>query len=311
MKKIFNFIILLTFLACGEKDEIIEFNSLNSEIPVSLHELDYNLVNFYNQFSNQKAKSKNLIENEKLLDPIILNTKKIMARLGLKEIDLINASLSNQDIKFFYSIIGANFAKNHLLYNNTLLLTKKNNSKSRKGGDLLNCLGEAVGINALITLGDAAYTLYAGEITAGFAVDAAAAAAFRKAALKAATGIIGRFATGLGAVYATYKFVDCMLSSTGITIPIYTETNLTCNDLVYLSSNYYYRDNYHLLKTDIDYISDNSFDIDPSKLYNIYFIVSSTNEYGLIDNCGTVMKTVDRVWGSELDGYTIKPFFKL
>ena len=79
-----------------------------------------------------------------------------------------------------------------------------------KRGDVGHCLMEATGLNALIALGDAAYALYGGEVAAGWAVDAAAATALRKAALEAATNIIKRAAAGFGAIIMITEFTICM-----------------------------------------------------------------------------------------------------
>jgi hypothetical protein len=78
-------------------------------------------------------------------------------------------------------------------------------------GDFGDCLMEATGLNALIAVGDAAYALYGGEVTAGMAADAAAAAAFRKAAFSAAKKIILRTAGGFGAIVMIAQFTNCML----------------------------------------------------------------------------------------------------
>lgn len=86
-------------------------------------------------------------------------------------------------------------------------------SKTMQKGDFGYCLKEATGVNALVTLGNTAYTLYTGEVAASMAVDAVAAAAFRKAALKAATKVIAGFATGFGAVVMVIDFVTCMSKS--------------------------------------------------------------------------------------------------
>lgn len=142
---------------------------------------------------------------------VVQNSKIIFDHLGIEEQELINISneingeIGTDDIyvAFGLALISSHNSSNSNTANKTILM---------KSGDFGDCLMEATGLNALVALGDAAYALYGGEVAAGWAVDAAAATAFRKAAFSAAKKIILRSAGGFGAVIMLGQFTNCMLS---------------------------------------------------------------------------------------------------
>ena len=137
------------------------------------------------------------------LKPIAEDTKTIFKDIGFVEEDLkeITGGEINDDV---YAIFGILLSYKHSESSNL----SKTNLKNE--GDLWYCAAEAFGINAAATLVNSLHALYLGEVAAGWAVDAAAAAAFRSAAMKAAGKILTRLGGGFGAVLMVYEFADCM-----------------------------------------------------------------------------------------------------
>lgn len=164
--------------------------------------LNESFISYNNYFNKLKITSVDKKEEEKLVNSIVYNSKTIFNQLGIEEKDIVNLSEGNSDD--VYVAFGIALVYSYKNQNNL-------DSKTMKGGEVGDCLMKATGLNALVALGDAAATLYAGEVTASMAVDAAAAAAFKKAALQAAKKIILRAAGGFGAVIMVVEFTTCMM----------------------------------------------------------------------------------------------------
>lgn len=145
---------------------------------------------------------------------MVENSKNIFDYLGIEEEELKNISNENGDninTDDIYVAFGLALIFSYYKVDNSKTANKGLNIQTMQKGDVGNCLMEATGLNALVALGDAAYALYGGEVTAGMAVDAAAATAFRKAAFSAAKKIILRSAGGFGAIVMIAQFTNCML----------------------------------------------------------------------------------------------------
>ncbi|MBS9774471.1 MAG: hypothetical protein KGV59_04860 [Tenacibaculum sp.] len=145
----------------------------------------------------QLLKSQELHKNEKqLITTFIDNSKEILADLSIKEQEIIDISKDYSDD--FYFIFGV------------ALTYEYNKNLSGENNILTDCLFEASGVTAIFALAESAYTLYGGEVAAGWAVDAAAAKAFRKAALKSVKKIFSKAFPGLGVAAMSYDFYICL-----------------------------------------------------------------------------------------------------
>lgn len=197
----------LSFTSC-EKEEIINENDLSF---LSKEERIQNLNNLSSNFATYNSRVKmnsnlsksNNSENQILLNDIILQSKSILSNLGLNENDL--SEIPKEELEKFYVTFGAAMVTKH---NSTL---NSANAKSYAAkGDAWGCFKSAVGVDAIATLVEAGYELYAGETAAGWAVDSAAAAAFRKAGVQAAKKVITRWAGFFGAAVVVGEFLWCM-----------------------------------------------------------------------------------------------------
>lgn len=87
---------------------------------------------------------------------------------------------------------------------------EENASNGYARGSFGSCLMDVVGITALVDVAFALGKLYGGEVSAGMAVDAAAASAFRKSAIKAAKKVITKLAGPIGAAIMIGELLYCM-----------------------------------------------------------------------------------------------------
>ena len=226
LKLIFvSFIISLCFTSC-EKEEVIETNELGvNELDLrerrdNINKLNESIIEYSNFSKREKKNSKKGTLNSKsyqreeqeLVNSVVKNSKIIFDDLGVEESELKLISSQNSDTADtddVYVAFGLALASSHNFQSSDV---NNGGSLTVNGGSIGGCLMEATGVNSLIALGDAAYTLYGGEVAAGHAVDSAAAAKFRRAALKAATKIIKRAAGGFGAIVMIADFTRCMAS---------------------------------------------------------------------------------------------------
>lgn len=205
-------VISLSFTSC-EKEETIETVELSLEERMNnIYKLNESVLKYDNLSKKKKLNSKSYQkEEQEIINSVVENSKVIFDHLGIKEQELLEVTNENNEVvntgeiyvAFGLALISSHNSKN----SNT---SSKTNFMKR--GDVGDCLMEATGLNALVALGDAAYALYGGEVAAGWAVDAAAAAAFRKAAFTAAKKIILRSAGGFGAIVMVAQFTNCMLN---------------------------------------------------------------------------------------------------
>lgn len=137
-------------------------------------------------------------ENVSIMANIGSQTRTILNNLSLSENYLIDSlDVESEDLETFYIAYGIALGNMH--------------SEPSIQGEILPCLGQALGIDAFAALLEAGYHLYAGEVAAGWAVDSAAAAAFRRAGIRAARAAITRFAGGfIGAAIILGQFAYCM-----------------------------------------------------------------------------------------------------
>ena len=200
------FFVSLSFFNCQNED-LNEIESLSLEERVAnLNDLSNDVMIFFKEY-NKKEKNKSKFsknETNKLLNPIINKTRKILAHLGLTKSDL--EKVSGENVNSVYAVFGIALVAKH----KSNLNTKETNLFSREKG-AWECLKEALGVDAIAAFAESAYALYGGEVAAGWAVDGAAAAAFRSAGLSAAKSAIKRFAGGLGAIIVIAEFTICML----------------------------------------------------------------------------------------------------
>ncbi len=297
------FVICFTFFFISCKEESVQISQSYAERINNLDELSASFAKLTANYSKHKKRLSDLnsiqtksntqsLNSNIEIKSFVNKSKRIYEFLGVKEREIKDVAKEYTDD--VYLILGISLVYKH---NSDNILKTKGNV-----GNIKDCLMEAVGLDVLVSLGDMAYTLYKGEVAAGMAVDAVAAAAFKKAALKAAKKIALRALGGLGAVVAIVKFTDCITTDDTCTItePYYRETNLTCDDLVRATNklkdnNFRNIEFYHLLKTDINYTSDNSYTINPSKNYQIYFI-----DFKDTGECGTIFKSIETISGSEI-----------
>lgn len=201
-------VLSLTFTSC-EKEEIINENDLSF---LSKEERIQNLNNLSSNFATYNSRVKvnsnlsksNNSENQILLNDIILQSKSILSNLGLNENDL--SEIPKEELEKFYVTFGAAMVTKH----NSTLNSANAKSYAAKKGDTWDCFKSAVGVDAIATLVEAGYELYAGETAAGWAVDSAAATAFRKAGVEAAKKVITRWAGFFGAAVVVGEFLWCM-----------------------------------------------------------------------------------------------------
>lgn len=202
----------LCFTSC-EKEEFTETIELSFEERMNnIYKLNESVVK-YGNFSKKKKSNSKLYQKEKqeIISSVVENSKVIFDHLGIKEQELLEiTSESNEEVNTddIYVAFGLALISSHNSQNSNT--SSKTNFMEK--GDFGDCLMEATGLNALVALGDAAYALYGGEVAAGWAVDAAAATAFRKAAFTAAKKIILRSAGGFGAIVMLAQFTNCMLN---------------------------------------------------------------------------------------------------
>ncbi len=138
-----------------------------------------------------------------MLTPVIEQSKEIFHHLGVSKKNL-NLNDEEEDLVFaaFGIAMVIEYEKRY----------KADNEQIMAKGGFGECLADVLGFTALATLAKAGLELYAGEVAAGYAVDAAAAKAFRKAALQAAGKIISRFAGPIGAAIMVGEFAFCLAS---------------------------------------------------------------------------------------------------
>ncbi len=194
----------LAFINCSEENSIEENTYLSYEERINKLNILNSKVDLFISQLNEKEKNKTQAKTQSdFLKPIAEDTKTIFKDIGFDEEDLkeITGGEINDDV---YAIFGILLSYKHSESSNS----SKTNLK--KGGDVWYCATEAFGINAATTLVNSLYALYGGEVAAGFAVDAAAAAAFRSAAMKAAGKILTRLGGGFGAVLMAIEFAECM-----------------------------------------------------------------------------------------------------
>ena len=203
------FIVGFSIISCEKQEEIISENDLSfltkEERIQNLNNLSTNFATYNNRVKkeNSNLSKSNNSENQILLNDIILQSKSILGNLGLNENDL--SEIPEEELEKFYVTFGAAIVTKH---NSTISST---NSKSYAAkGDAWGCFKSAVGVDAIATLVEAGYELYAGETAAGWAVDSAAAAAFRKAGVQAAKKVITRWAGFFGAAVVVGEFLWCM-----------------------------------------------------------------------------------------------------
>ena len=196
----------LAFVNCSEDNIIEENNHLSYEERIQkLKILNSNVDLFLNQLNEKEKYKIQAKTQDDFLKPIAENTKTIFKDIGFDEEDLkeITGGEINDDV---YAIFGIMLSAKH---ENSTDINKKG-LYSRKGGDALECAKSAFGITAATTLIDSLYALYAGEVAAGWAVDAAAASALRSAALKAAGQVLVRAGMGAGVAWMIGSFIWCM-----------------------------------------------------------------------------------------------------
>lgn len=195
----------LAFYNCdGEKENT--FLSFQERIQ-KLNNLTFKVDDLMGKLANKKGNLAFLKTQENELEPIAEDFKSILKDIGFEDTDLkeITGGEINNDV---YAIFGVMLAFKHSESSNSDKIYF--NISNNRGGSLAYCAAEAFGVNAAVALVNSLHALYAGEVAAGFAVDAAAATAFRSAALKAAGKIISRFAGGLGAIIMLAEFASCM-----------------------------------------------------------------------------------------------------
>ena len=164
-------------------------------------------------------------KEKELISAAVGNSKSIFDYLGVNEKEfknLINESGKNVSTDDIYIAFGLALissynkdnslnASSHSGSDDSLKYFRITNYKIIQRESAIDCLMEATGVNALIALGDAAAALYIGEASAGWAVDAAAAAAYRKAAISAVKKIILRASGGFGAIVMIVQFTNCIM----------------------------------------------------------------------------------------------------
>mgnify|MGYP005847726795 CR=1 FL=1 len=198
-------LISIILISCEKEEDIRSNEVLNSlsylERIENINELNKSFLDFNDFIKSKKSNLNSESKTEQsLTSSIVLKSKVIFDQLGIEEHEIDEISNGNTDEVYVAFAIALISAHNKSDLNNEVMMK----------ADFLDCLGEATGVNALIALGDSAYALYAGEVSAGFAVDTAAAAAFRRSAMKAATKIIARTAGGFGAIVMLAEFTICM-----------------------------------------------------------------------------------------------------
>ncbi len=196
------FLSCLFFNSCS-KDEFTESNELISyEDRIENLEKLSNLVFDLNARAISKSTDLNEEDALALLTPVIEQSKGIFQYLGITPRDLnLNDEEENLVFAAFGMAMAIEFKTKDIEVTSTGMYAKSG---------FVDCLKDVVGLTAVTTLVEAGLELYAGEVAAGYAVDAVAAAAFRKAALKAAGTIIKRFAGPVGAVVMIAEFAYCM-----------------------------------------------------------------------------------------------------
>lgn len=182
-----------TFLSYGER--MHKLNKLNKKVNLFIGQI------------NEKKKIKNEAKTQNdFIISIAEDTKTILKDIGFDEEDLKEIT-GGEVYDEVYAIFGILLSYKHSESTNS----NKSDIELNKGGNVWECAKAAFGITAATTLIDSLYALYAGEVAAGWAVDAAAAAAFRSAALKAAGQVLVRVGSGVGAAWMIGSFAYCLL----------------------------------------------------------------------------------------------------
>ena len=218
MKKLISALLTIVLFSCSDdhsnmntNEKFIELPNYNARI-IKLNKLAHNatLLKNYDEVSRTFV-SLDTHSNDNLIviNDIINNSKDIMNDFGLTENLLFLENETESEKEIAYLTIGLGLASKHLDngdYDFDLPYNYETN------GDVWNCLGQAIGLDAFGAFIEASYAMYASEVSAGWAVDSAAAQAFRAAGVKAARKAITRFLGPVGAMIAIGVFINCMIN---------------------------------------------------------------------------------------------------
>uniref|UniRef100_UPI00404A7478 hypothetical protein n=1 Tax=Flavobacterium sp. TaxID=239 RepID=UPI00404A7478 len=184
----------------SHQERIDKLNTLTINI-LSLRNLEYNLISPDSIIINKNDNYRILVSE------IVSNTKDIFEHLGVAESDLFTLE-DQQEREISYIALGIGLATKHLESGDITGLP--DGFDLQANGQLWDCFKTAVGIDVFSALIESAYAMYAAEVNAGWAVDTAAKAAFRKAGVKAVKQIMTSYFGGFGAAIMIGSFLWCM-----------------------------------------------------------------------------------------------------